>query len=167
MTAATEHIPAIICVLVWLCVYGCIYVSMLTDGQEGSGVHVYLCICLQYVASLYFRHTQHRWTPSLTMILGVSSLQVLELDLKLWWNLICLPDPASVGETTNMLRPEAAQLNRDWLKMGCFKHTSSRLLALWTLPSKQNNFGQGHNKFFAAPFASVGGRKGVRSNQVQ
>lgn len=36
------------------------------------------------------------------MMLGLSSLQVLELDLTSWSNLICLPDPAPT------------QLNQDW-----------------------------------------------------
>lgn len=42
--------------------------------------------------------------------------------------------------------------------MGCFKHTASGLLALWTLPSKYNYFGQGLNKF-SASFASLGKKK--------
>ncbi len=117
-TAATEHIRTIILTLVWLCVrvYGCIYVSMLVGGQEGVRcvcLCVYLCICLCCV-SIFQSHTQQSRTPSLTMMLGVSSLQVLEHDLTFWWNLVCLPDPASLDETKNMPLHEAAQLNQDW-----------------------------------------------------
>lgn len=57
MTAATEHIPTILPILV-LCVYRHIYVSMLAEGHEGSGIRMYLCICLRCISVFQSRITK-------------------------------------------------------------------------------------------------------------
>lgn len=94
-----------------VCAHGYIYVSSVVEGQVCVCVCVYLCI---HLCCISIFQSCRVGPPSVTTMLGVSLLQMLEHDLTFWWNLTCLPDPASLVVTTNLPLHEAAQLSYDW-----------------------------------------------------
>lgn len=158
MTAATEHIHTIILILAWLCV--CAWVHLCKLGCGGTGLCVCLCVFV-YPPMLHFHiSVMQSWTS----LCDNNAWSVFASNAGAWFDILMKSNLSSWSSLTSCDYEFASSWSSSaklWLIKWdvCQNDTVSWWLALWTLPSKWNNFGQGRNKFSAASFASFGNRK--------